>query len=440
MPELYVIIFGILFILTILGVTGYVIYVSIENVYYMVKYANNDDFISESPVIENKIPILPIDIKPDTIAVTGNTDEIVKQQTEITMPIQKPDDTAICKSEPMPESVIEIENIKEEIIEDKRYIDPLLHIVAADITFSTLKYSHIMLAQDISHKYNIGTTRAENIVSVLEHVGIISSLQNQERVRINYQLPQIENLLNIYENDDNWATNVDIVNALDDLKKLSQYKLSDFWRLARFYVEKCTCDTHVELLDSHSIIGGNGRNAEIHKQLKAQYIIKSGYYKIVCAYDTLEELEHRRMIELKGTPEEKTAELERARKILNERSEEAETKERERRKKIAEEKEREEITHKIKERYRRRQLEKIIRQELIDSGELFGDQPKRPPIPREVVDAVYSRDGGRCVYCGSTENLQLDHIIPFSKGGATTLENLQLLCQKCNLEKSNKIG
>ncbi len=104
------------------------------------------------------------------------------------------------------------------------------------------------------------------------------------------------------------------------------------------------------------------------------------------------------------------------------------------------EQEREEIAAKIKERYRRRQLEKIVRQELIDSGELFGDKPKREKIPREIVDAVYSRDGGRCVECGSTENLQLDHIIPFSKGGATTLENLQLLCQKCNLDKSNKIG
>ena len=98
------------------------------------------------------------------------------------------------------------------------------------------------------------------------------------------------------------------------------------------------------------------------------------------------------------------------------------------------------IARRIKEKHRKRELEKIVMQELIDSGELFGDQPKRPPIPREVVDAVYRRDGGRCVYCGSTENLQLDHIIPFSKGGATTIENLQLLCQKCNLEKSNHIG
>ena len=119
---------------------------------------------------------------------------------------------------------------------------------------------------------------------------------------------------------------------------------------------------------------------------------------------------------------------------MKERLEQAE---RERR---AVEREKAEIAAKLKEKQRRRELEEQVRMELIDSGELFGDQPKRPPIPREMVDAVYRRDGARCVYCGSTENLQLDHIIPFSKGGATSLENLQLLCQKCNLEKSNKIG
>jgi hypothetical protein len=108
--------------------------------------------------------------------------------------------------------------------------------------------------------------------------------------------------------------------------------------------------------------------------------------------------------------------------------------------KKAEEREKAEIAKKVKEKQRKRELEKIVTQELIDRGELFGDQPQRPPIPREIVDAVYRRDGGRCVYCGSTENLQLDHIIPFSKGGATTLENLQLLCQPCNLKKSNHIG
>ena len=98
------------------------------------------------------------------------------------------------------------------------------------------------------------------------------------------------------------------------------------------------------------------------------------------------------------------------------------------------------IKEKLLAKKRKQDLEKAALQELMDEGEIFPEANKRPPIPKEVVDVVWRRDGGKCVYCGSTENPQLDHIIPFSKGGATTVENLQLLCQKCNLQKSNKIG
>jgi hypothetical protein len=104
-----------------------------------------------------------------------------------------------------------------------------------------------------------------------------------------------------------------------------------------------------------------------------------------------------------------------------------------------EELEKQQIACKLKEKERRRQLEKQVRQELIEKGEIM-PAAGRAPIPREIVDAVYTRDGGRCVYCGSTDNLQVDHIIPHSKGGADTIENLQILCQKCNIAKSNKIG
>lgn len=102
--------------------------------------------------------------------------------------------------------------------------------------------------------------------------------------------------------------------------------------------------------------------------------------------------------------------------------------------------EKELIKEKLLQKKRKQDLEKMALQELMDEGEMFPEANKRPPIPKEVVDAVWNRDGGRCVYCGSTENLHLDHIIPFSKGGDTSVENLQLLCQKCNLQKSNKIG
>jgi 5-methylcytosine-specific restriction endonuclease McrA len=61
--------------------------------------------------------------------------------------------------------------------------------------------------------------------------------------------------------------------------------------------------------------------------------------------------------------------------------------------------------------------------------------PRREPIPREVRLAVWERDGGRCVECGSGFDLQYDHVIPFAMRGATTVQNLQLLCASCNREK-----
>lgn len=61
-------------------------------------------------------------------------------------------------------------------------------------------------------------------------------------------------------------------------------------------------------------------------------------------------------------------------------------------------------------------------------------------IAPNVRDLVWNRDGGKCVDCGSNIGLEFDHIIPLSKGGSNTYRNLQLLCEKCNRKKSNKIG
>lgn len=61
-------------------------------------------------------------------------------------------------------------------------------------------------------------------------------------------------------------------------------------------------------------------------------------------------------------------------------------------------------------------------------------------IPTEVKVAVWARDKGKCVHCGSTQNLHFDHNLPFSKGGTSLTEkNVQILCMKCNLKKSNKL-
>jgi 5-methylcytosine-specific restriction endonuclease McrA len=52
---------------------------------------------------------------------------------------------------------------------------------------------------------------------------------------------------------------------------------------------------------------------------------------------------------------------------------------------------------------------------------------------------VYERDEGKCVKCGSQNKLHFDHIISFSKGGSNSKKYIQILCEDCNLKKSNKI-
>lgn len=65
-------------------------------------------------------------------------------------------------------------------------------------------------------------------------------------------------------------------------------------------------------------------------------------------------------------------------------------------------------------------------------------QPSRKPIPRHVRQAVLSRDGNACHYCGSGDNLCLDHRIPHSKGGSDDPENLVAACRSCNSAKGVK--
>jgi 5-methylcytosine-specific restriction endonuclease McrA len=64
---------------------------------------------------------------------------------------------------------------------------------------------------------------------------------------------------------------------------------------------------------------------------------------------------------------------------------------------------------------------------------------RREPIPRDVRRAVWERYRGRCVECHSDFDIQYDHIIPFSMGGASTVENLQLLCARCNQQKGGRL-
>jgi hypothetical protein len=67
-------------------------------------------------------------------------------------------------------------------------------------------------------------------------------------------------------------------------------------------------------------------------------------------------------------------------------------------------------------------------------------QDNREGVPTAVRRAVWARDNGRCVQCGSRERLEYDHIIPISKGGSNTERNIELLCEACNRAKSDAIA
>jgi 5-methylcytosine-specific restriction endonuclease McrA len=60
-------------------------------------------------------------------------------------------------------------------------------------------------------------------------------------------------------------------------------------------------------------------------------------------------------------------------------------------------------------------------------------------VPDSMRAAVLVRDGGRCRKCRRAINLEIDHIVPFSKGGKTEESNLQALCRRCNRARSRKL-
>ena len=52
-------------------------------------------------------------------------------------------------------------------------------------------------------------------------------------------------------------------------------------------------------------------------------------------------------------------------------------------------------------------------------------------------DSIKARDGYKCVYCGCTENLTIDHVRPRALGGSTTASNCVTACRSCNQEKGS---
>jgi 5-methylcytosine-specific restriction endonuclease McrA len=60
---------------------------------------------------------------------------------------------------------------------------------------------------------------------------------------------------------------------------------------------------------------------------------------------------------------------------------------------------------------------------------------KRQSIPLDVIREVLTP--GECEWCGSSESLEVDHIVPWSAGGSNEPSNLRPLCQSCNRKRGD---
>jgi hypothetical protein len=69
----------------------------------------------------------------------------------------------------------------------------------------------------------------------------------------------------------------------------------------------------------------------------------------------------------------------------------------------------------------------------------YVDRSAKRRIPDPLRAEVQLRDGARCCRCRTAVNLEVDHIIPVSKGGKTEESNLQTLCRRCNRRKWKKL-
>lgn len=86
-----------------------------------------------------------------------------------------------------------------------------------------------------------------------------------------------------------------------------------------------------------------------------------------------------------------------------------------------------------REQRNRRQIDRAVATVAVGSSPRTN--VSRRAIPDDVKQYVWTRDQGRCQSCGSTTELQFDHIIPLAMNGSNDENNLQLLCGPCNRSK-----
>lgn len=75
-------------------------------------------------------------------------------------------------------------------------------------------------------------------------------------------------------------------------------------------------------------------------------------------------------------------------------------------------------------------------EKILQQHEFAKYSEDRPQIPRKIRRTVFARDRYCCKCCGDDQELEIDHIIPYSRGGSNDISNLQTLCRYCNGIKS----
>jgi 5-methylcytosine-specific restriction endonuclease McrA len=78
-------------------------------------------------------------------------------------------------------------------------------------------------------------------------------------------------------------------------------------------------------------------------------------------------------------------------------------------------------------------------EDCVDRFRSVAPGRKTPSGWGETRLRVFERDGHRCTYCGSTEQLECDHIIPVAKGGSHDDNNLTTACRSCNRRKRDRM-
>jgi hypothetical protein len=84
----------------------------------------------------------------------------------------------------------------------------------------------------------------------------------------------------------------------------------------------------------------------------------------------------------------------------------------------------------------------IIKRNLVATQKRPINKPRRKGVSLSVRYDVLRRDNFQCVLCaasGKDARIQIDHILPVSKGGTNDISNLRVLCFKCNHGKKDKV-